>query len=306
MSREDVVSRLGRLLAVVPWVAARPGGASAAEIAVQFGVSEGRVEKDLQLIAEVEPVAMSNVRMYEEDGRWVVDGYGLLGRPLRMTKADAFAVVAAAQLMLQAPGVGTSGAFASAIAKVARAVGGDVEGLEVQLPRPPALDALGSAIEERRCVEMDYYSAGRDEVTTRAVEPLALFTVDGWWHLVGWCRSASGERDFRVDRVRRVSLLEETFEWRSPTLRTDVAFDPIESTPVRIEVQAEQRWAVERYPVRDVAEVDGLTRFTVDAAGDAWLERLLLRLGPTAKVIEPTDCGVGVEAAARLLALYVS
>jgi proteasome accessory factor C len=295
------------MLAVVPWIASQPDGATAVEIAAQFGVTEGRVEKDLQLIAEVEPVAQANVLMWEEHGRWYVDRFTKLSRPLRLTKADAFAVVAAAQLMLQAPGVGTSGAFASAIGKVARAVGGDVQGLEVQLPRPPALGVLHDALEQRRCVQMDYYSAGRDQVTTRVVEPLALFTVDGWWHLVGWCRTAQAERDFRVDRVRHVELLDDTFEWRAPTLRTDVAFDPdaADATPIRIQVQPAQRWAVERYPVRDVVDnEDGTTQFTVDAAGDAWLERLLLRLGPTAKVIEPTDCTVGVDAAQRLLTLY--
>lgn len=307
MSREDVVSRLGRLLAVVPWIAAQPDGASAAKIAAQFGVTESRIEKDLQLIVEVEPVAQANVLMWEEGGRWYVDRFTKLSRPLRMTQADAFAVVAAAQLMLQAPGVGTSGAFASAIGKVARAVGGDVNGLEVQLPRPPALDVLAKALEARRCVQMEYYSAGRDEVTSRVVEPLALFTVDGWWHLVGWCHTAQAERDFRVDRVRQVDVLDDTFEWRPPTLRTDVAFDPdvAHATPIRIEVQPAQRWAVERYPVRDVVDnADGTTQFTVDAAGDAWLERLLLRLGPTAKVIEPAASVVGSDVAARLLALY--
>jgi predicted DNA-binding transcriptional regulator YafY len=75
---------------------------------------------------------------------------------------------------------------------------------------------------------------------------------------------------------------------------------------VRIEVQPEQRWALDRYPVRDVVEyeTEGVTRFTLDAAGEAWLERLLLRLGPTARVIEPASCVVGVDVARQLLELY--
>jgi hypothetical protein len=59
--------------------------------------------------------------------------------------------------------------------------------------------------------------------------------------------------------------------------------------------------------VSDVVDnEDGSTTFTVVSAGDAWLERLLLRLGPSAKVIEPPDCFVGRDAARRLLAVYES
>jgi proteasome accessory factor C len=307
MSREDVVARLGRLLAVVPWIAEHAEGVTLEEVAAEFGVPVARIEKDLQLLGEVEPVALSNVAFYEEDGRWFVDGFGNLGRPLRLTQSDAFGLIASAQAMLQAPGRGRTSALATAMTKVADAIGGAVDGLEVHIPVPPLLGALQAAMEAGACVEIEYYSAGRDDVTSRVVEPLALFTVEGRWHMAAYCRSAAGERDFRVDRVHSAVSTGESFEKRAPTLRTDVAFDPssVDVVAVRITVQPEQRWAVERYPVRDVVDnADGSTTFTVDSAGDAWLERLLLRLGPTASVLEPVGCAVGRDAALRLLELY--
>lgn len=308
MSREGVVERLGRLLAVVPFIAAHSGDYTLEEIAAQFDVPLARLEKDLALLGEVEPVALSNVYVWEEDdGRMWADGIQNLGRPLRLTAGDAFSLVASANFLLHGPRVRTLSALSSALQKVAVAIGGEIDGLEVHVPKPPALDALLHAAHDHVCVEIEYFSAARDEVTRRVVEPLALFAVEGRWHMVAFCHTAQAERDFRVDRVRSVRETGETFEPREPTLRTDVAFDPSvgDVQAVRIEVQPEQRWAVERYPVRDVVDRDdGTTEFTVDAAGDAWLERLLLRLGPTARVLEPAGNDVGRNVAARLLALY--
>lgn len=307
MSREDAGVRLARLLAVVPWIAAQPDGATPDEIASQFGTTVAKVEKDLRLLGEVEPEAQMNVLMYEDDGRWYVDAYTHLARPFRITADEAFGLMVSAQSILAVPGLAATDALVSAIGKVARAVGGDVAGLEVHLPQPPALPPLQDATRDGACVEIEYYAATRDTVTTRVVEPLALFTVEARWHLIGFCRGAEAERDFRVDRVRAVRATGESFAKRAPTMRTDVAFDPLpDITTVRIEVQAGQRWALDRYPVRDVEErPDGAARFTLEVSGDPWLERLLLRLGPTARVIEPAGSITGREAAARLRQLYV-
>ncbi len=309
VSREGVVERLGRLLAVVPFIAANSGRYTLEDVAAHFNVPLARLEKDLSLLGEIEPVALSNVYIWEDDGFLWADGLQNLGRPLRLTAGDAFSLVAAANFLSHAPRVGTLSALSSALQKVAKAIGGEIDGLEVHVPKPPALDPLLRAMQDSACVEVEYFSAARDEVTTRVVDPLALFAVEGRWHLIGFCHTAQAERDFRVDRVRSVRETGESFAPRQPMMRTDVAFDPAAENvvAVRIEVQAEQRWAVERYPVRDVVDRDdGVTEFTVDAAGDAWLERLLLRLGPTARVMNPAGSEVGRNVATRLLALYES
>jgi len=308
VSREEVGARLARLIAMVPWMAARPEGTTVDELAARFDTSVARVEKDLHLLGEVEPEAQLNVSMYEEDGRWFVDSYGHLAQPFRITAGEAFGLMVAARSILQVRGVDASGPLVSAIAKVARAVGGDVDGLEIHLPRPPALDALQGAVERSAVVEIEYYSAGRDELTRRSVEPLAIFTVEGRWHVIAFCRTADAERDFRVDRVRTARDTGESFVPRAPVMRTDTAFDPAGTVmTVRVEIEPEQRWALDRYPVREVEELPGGgALFTVDAAGEAWLERVLLRLGPAAKVVEPAGCTVGADAARELLAVYLS
>jgi proteasome accessory factor C len=60
----------------------------------------------------------------------------------------------------------------------------------------------------------------------------------------------------------------------------------------------------EQYPVEKVEQLDGgRLRVTLVASQPAWLERLLLRLGPHATVVAG-DTGLAAEAARRLLRHY--
>ena len=64
-------------------------------------------------------------------------------------------------------------------------------------------------------------------------------------------------------------------------------------------------WVVERYPVDEVVpDGDGIVaRFAV--ASERWLERLLLRLGADAEVVEPPQWrSLAGEVASRVLRRY--
>jgi proteasome accessory factor C len=53
----------------------------------------------------------------------------------------------------------------------------------------------------RQALEMDYYTAGRDVLTHRVVEPYRLEQRGQVRYLVGFCRRAQAERVFRLDRI---------------------------------------------------------------------------------------------------------
>ena len=59
-------------------------------------------------------------------------------------------------------------------------------------------------------------------------------------------------------------------------------------------------------PVADrVDHPDGSVEVVFDVVGTTWLERLLIRVGPDARVLEPSDLtDLGPRAAERLLDLY--
>jgi proteasome accessory factor C len=71
-------------------------------------------------------------------------------------------------------------------------------------------------------------------------------------------------------------------------------------------VPASARWVAEAYDPREVEEVDdGRLRLRLAVAGERWLERLLLRVGPEAVVESPAShVDVGRRAALRLLSRY--
>ena len=79
-----------------------------------------------------------------------------------------------------------------------------------------------------------------------------------------------------------------------------------DSRRVRIAASPAMVWLLETIP--SAAPVDGSGArpvWEVFVAGDAWLDRLLLRLGPDAEVVEPVgDRTRAPEAAARILARY--
>ncbi len=75
---------------------------------------------------------------------------------------------------------------------------------------------------------------------------------------------------------------------------------------MRLSVDPSTAWLVESIPSAGPPEpVDGRVEVEIFVGGDAWLERLLLRLGPDARVLDPPEYrSLAAEAAARILRRY--
>ena len=76
------------------------------------------------------------------------------------------------------------------------------------------LSVLSSGVREHRLVRMEYLSRRGDGVGTREIEPHRIRGVRGDWYVDTYDRTASGERTFRVDRIRSAELGDEVFEVR--------------------------------------------------------------------------------------------
>jgi proteasome accessory factor C len=304
--------RLRRVLALVPWIAEHPG-AALTDIAKRFGVSEQELEHDLELLPLCGLPPYTPDRLMEVE---IVDGHvwvrfaEYFERPLRLSAEEGLALLAAGRALLAVPGSDERGALATALEKLAGALGA-TEGLAVEVGEPPALDALRRATEAGERVEIDYYSFGRDATTTRQVDPFSVFHAFGHWYAAAYCHLATDERLFRLDRVHAVRPTGEHFE---RTGRDDVAhfgatvYHPRADDPrVTLELAPEAAWVVESYPAEEAKERSDGTWLVVLAVSErAWLERLLLQLGPAARVVAPPELrSVGAEAAERLLTRYL-
>lgn len=309
MPKLSAEARLHRLLALVPWVAAHDGPL-VADVCARFGCTEQ------ELVDDVELLFMCGLHPYTPDMLIEVDIAGgrvwiryaeYFSRPLRLTPAEGLALLAAGQVVLAGPGADPDGPLARGLGKLAAALGvGDPETVEVALGPAAAevLRDLQDAAARSRQVEIEYYSFGRDRWSERVVDPYAVFTAGGQWYLAAWCHAVDDERLFRVDRVRRARVLDSAFD--PPTAPPDFAvYRPRpEDRRVTLELEPAGRWVVEQYPAEAVEDApDGRTRVTLAVSEQAWLERLLLRLGPAARVVAG-DTGAGRAAACRLLERY--
>ena len=308
----NAADRLQRLLSLVPWVVAHDGP-PIEEVCSRFGCTEAELLADLELlfvcgVHPYTPDALIDVEL--SGGRVWIRYADYFARPLRLTATEGLALVAAGRTLLATPGADPDGPLARALAKVAATLGIEAGGaLEVELAaaRPSVLAVLRDAAGARRQVELSYYSYGRDEHTRRVVDPYRVFSAAGYWYLDAYCHTAREPRHFRVDRVEDATLLDATFE-PGPGADDDGDLSVYEPRPddprVVLELVPAARWVAEQYPVEEVAELDGgQLRVRLVASERAWLERLLLRLGPEARVVEG-DGATASEAACRLLARY--
>jgi proteasome accessory factor C len=297
------------VLALVPYVLAHPG-ATIAELAERFEVSEAELERDLELLPLCGLPPYTADRLIDV---WVVDGAveirlaEYFERPLRLTPGEGFALLAAGRALLSVPGSDESGPLATALDKLDGAL--DARGgLAVDVGGSDHLEALQDAAAASEQVEIDYYSFARDEMTTRVVDPWRVFHAFGAWYLAAWCHRASAERLFRVDRVRAVRPTGEHFDAADGVTDIgDFVYRPRpEDLRVTLHLAPEAEWVVESYP-HEAAEQrsDGSWQVVLAVSEPAWLERLLLSLGPDADVVAPSEAAaIAPEAAARILARY--
>ncbi len=310
----NFASRLRRMLVMVPWLL-ESGGSTVADLAARFGVTEDDVIRDLNLVmcCGAPPYGAEQMIsvMLDDDGSVLAWKGPYFNRPMRLTPTEGFAVLAAGRALLAVPGAEAAGPLATALEKLEAALGSgsfSSRSVAVDLEAPPLLDAVRSAADERRRLAVDYYSAWRDEVTSRTIDPHLVFSQDGRWY-VSATDSRSGElRHFRIDRLSAVTPTGDHFEPSrgAPTVPPVRVFSGADAREVTLVLPASGRWVTETYDPLDVEELaDGRLRVRLVVAGERWLERLLLRVGSEAVVEAPAElAGIGAAVATRLLARY--
>lgn len=305
----DTAGRLRRLLAILAWLA-QEGEASIDEAAARFDLAPEA------LVAELEMAACCGVPPYTPDQLMEiivtdtsvsVQAGTALARPRRLTPTEGIALAASARALVAVPGSDREGSLSRALAKLDQALGGERVGVE--LDAPSLLETVRTAIEAHRTVDISYYSASSDRVSERRIDPIRLFATDGHWYVDAWCQTAGDVRRFRVDRIAAAEEVgaSERADSDVPATPTDAAYVPgADDRKVLLSIDAGVGWQIESVPAAGPPrKVGDRLEIEVMVGGEAWLERLLLALGPEAAVLEPEDDrSVGADAARRILARY--
>ncbi|CCH30503.1 YafY family protein [Actinosynnema sp. NPDC047251] len=302
--------RLPRLLALVPYLLARPG-IPIVEAAADFEVTPRQLRKDLELLwmCGLPGYGPGDLIDLSFEGETVTVTFDAgMSRPLRLTAAEATALLVALRALAETPGVADKAAVRRAVAKIEAAVGqaqpaGVAVGLAMREAPETVLvrDAVSDGVLRGRALRLSYYTPSRDEVTDRVVDPMRLLLVEGRSYLEAWCRLADGVRLFRLDRIDGVTVLEEPASpppHAEPTDTSEGLFrpDPSQRTAVLV-LEPDARWVAEYYPVDGLTELDeGRARVLFRYADTPWMVRLLLGLGGEVRVEQPAEL---VEAVAR-------
>ncbi|MFJ6676925.1 helix-turn-helix transcriptional regulator [Actinosynnema sp. NPDC091369] len=295
--------RLPRLLALVPYLLARPG-IPIDEVAADFEVTPKQIRKDLELLwmCGLPGYGPGDLIDLSFEGETVTVTFDAgMSRPLRLTAAEATSLLVALRALVETPGVADQDAVQRAVAKIEAAVGqaqpaGVAVGLALrEAPETSRVrDTVSDGVVRKRALHLRYYTPSRDEITQRVVDPMRMLLVEGRGYLEAWCRAADGVRLFRLDRIDAVDVLDEPAApppHATPTDTSEGLFqpDPSQRTAVLV-LEPDARWVAEYYPTDGLVELgDGRARVLMRYADTAWMVRLLLGLGGEAHVEQPSD-----------------
>lgn len=310
--------RLSRLLNMIPYFIANPG-ISAAEAAADLGVTTKQLMSDLNQLwmcglPGYGPGDLIDLSFSEESIE-VTFSAGM-DRPLRLTSTEATALLVALRSIVDMPGMVDPTAAHAAIAKIESAITGarpeQPEPAPVAAPvEAPAVATVRAALARRHALRLVYYSASRDVVSERVVDPIRTVLVDDNSYLQAWCREAEGVRLFRFDRIEDATELDEPAHPPSHAASEAAAsLDLFQDDPAlpsaHLRIRPDYGWVFDQYPMHRLAvHPDGTLEATMRFATLDWMARLLLGFGAGVTVLGPPDLVAAVrERSEAALAAY--
>ncbi|MCZ3386797.1 MAG: WYL domain-containing protein [Actinomycetia bacterium] len=289
------MGQLARLLALIPWLLQRPG-ASVADVAREFGISDEQLRADLELaffcgLPGHLPDDLIDVSL--EDDRIVITNADTIARPLRLAPDEAVALLVGLRALTELPAPTGPDVIDRVIAKLERAAGDAADAhrhVTVSIQGAgDSQDAVADALRDGRRLTLEYYVPARDEVTVRDVDPMRLLVVDGQSYLEAWCLLASDMRIFRLDRIQSATLLDAAVSPHPTASVREGIFDG-DAAPWRVRLALSQRaeWLLDAYPSAVVSTDPDLV-VELPVADLGWARQLVLRLGDAVRPLSPPE-----------------
>jgi predicted DNA-binding transcriptional regulator YafY len=196
----------------------------AEEISDRFEISLRTVYRDVKALME------AGVPIGSEAGKgyFIVDGYHL--PPVMFNQEEASAMLTAGKLVEKMTDDSIRKAYESALLKIKSVLNTSekdhLENLQSSIavfrlpdhqpdfPNEFMAD-IQKAISKKNVLAVSYFSANKQEHTTRFLEPIGVVYYSGSWHLIAWCRLRNGYRDFRIDMIQTLKNTGEVFDARN-------------------------------------------------------------------------------------------
>ena len=312
-----VSTRLVRLLNMVPYFQANPR-ITFAEAASDLGVSTRQLRDDINQLwmCGLPGYGPGDLIDFEFSGDTIDVTFSAgIDQPLRLTSPEATGLLVALRALAEVPGVVDPEAARSAIAKIESAAGtlSHASGSVSAEPQPAPAEShaaatVREAVRAEKALVIEYYSASRDQLSSRVVDPIRILLVGDHSYLEAWSREAEGVRLFRFDRIVDAGVLDERSAPPEPVLQNppDTSlFNPESETETRLpsatlRIAPEASWIVDYYPLREVRELpDGHFEAEMTYGTEEWMTRLVLGLGDVVTVLAPVELADRVRTAAQ-------
>ncbi len=223
--KDNDIKRISRLVAILTELQTKRILTSTF-LAEKFGVSVRTIYRDVKALEQ------AGVPILSEDGKGysLMEGYRI--PPVMFTESEANALVTAEQLVLKNRDSSLVKEYAMAINKIKAVLlystKEKVELLSNRIGISPDLQNINTsssvtllqkALTTFKVLRITYHSMNKDEKTERDIEPFALYySMKESWTLIAYCRLRKDFRMFRLDRIQKITQLEQSFAPHKMTL----------------------------------------------------------------------------------------
>ncbi|HEY8783694.1 MAG TPA: YafY family protein [Mucilaginibacter sp.] len=289
----------------------------AIDIAERFNISLRTVYRDVKALEEAGIPIIGEAGV----GYSIMEGYRL--PPVMFTREEATAFLTAEKFVEKLTDTSTMENHKSAMYKI-RAIlktseknllediDGKIEVLkshsQLRVDNKDHIQPLLNGIAQKKVITIDYFANHSQEHTKRDIEPIGIFYKDSYWHLIAFCRMRNDYRDFRVDRIDRVSVTDKIFDNKHPTLKAYIAQtakeQELDMAVIRIDKSIYSHLEYQKYYSGFVSEKkEGdqieMTFLTISLEGFA---RWFMMFGDKAEIISPDSLKERVGALAAAIA----
>ncbi len=314
--------RLERLVSMVPWLIEN-NGATIDELVDRFQYPRETLLNDLtKVLFFVGPHPHTPDNLIEinlqDDEVWISQA-NYLARPLNLTYAEAFSLLAKGKMLLQLIDEDSAhSSLVSALDKVANCIGANQDQVVID---PGVRDSevysiTNKALLNGKKIAITYYSFNEDYSSDRTIQPLGLGINDRYLYLRGYCDTACDLRTFRMDRIIHAKVSDEDIdvefleglEVEPDQNPIDLDFQFSAEGWVTLLVKESDSWIISKYPTNSVIEKENnMLEVNLPVSSNIWLGRLLLQLDSETIVIDAasgiaTDAGYSL--AKRILSRY--
>ncbi|HMK02789.1 MAG TPA: YafY family protein [Ferruginibacter sp.] len=205
----------------------------AQDIAERFSISLRTVYRDIKTLEEAGIPLAGEAGV----GYSIMEGYRL--PPVMFTKEEAIAFLTAEKMVEKLTDPSSVEQYRSAMFKIRSVLRyAEQELLEdmsgyievIENPYLPAsenkaihLQTILKSIAAKEILDIGYFANHTQQYSNRDVEPVGIFYLGNYWHLIAYCQLRKDYRNFRTDRISYINLTGRHFEKQHPSLQSFLA-----------------------------------------------------------------------------------